>query len=65
MRTLMRSYINRSFFHNTFKAIQLSVLHSTLEKTRNLKMKRVDFIDFMLKSTFRQPFIDGSLTVHL
>ena len=26
MRTLMRSYIDRSFFYNTLKAIQLSVL---------------------------------------
>ena len=35
-----------------------------LEKTRDFGMEHVDFIDFMLKSTFCQLFIDGSLTVH-
>ena len=30
---LMRSYINRSFFYNTLKAIQLSVLFHILTKS--------------------------------
>ena len=36
-----------------------------LGETRDLGMERVDSIDFMLKSTFRQLPIDGPLTVHL
>ena len=36
-----------------------------LRETRDLEMKHVNIIDFMLKSTFCQLFIDGPLTVHL
>ena len=30
VRTLMRPYINRSFFHSTFKVIQLNILFHIL-----------------------------------
>ena len=36
----------------------------TLGETRNLEMKPVDSIDFMLKSSFCQLFMKCSLTVH-
>ena len=39
--------------------------HNTLGETRDLRMKHVDSIDFMLKSTFCQLSIDRPLTVHL
>ena len=41
------------------------MLDNILGETRELGMKRVDSIDFMLKSNFRRLSIDGSLTVHL
>ena len=37
---LMRSYINRSFFRNTLKVIQLSVLFHILTKSTNIKDNR-------------------------
>ena len=66
MRTLMRLYINRSFFRNTFKAIQLSVLLHILTDTFNdnnitslfsfiLIIKSI--IHFIINKTFEFIFI--------
>ena len=54
--------MNFNFISFLYKKI---FLNNTLGETRDLGMEHVDSIDFMLKSTFCQLFIDGPLTFHL
>ena len=47
------------------KKMHLVLYLPYLKKTRDLKIKHIDIIDFMLKSIFCLLFINDSLIIHL
>ena len=64
-KSLRKKVLKKNLNQNLIIIILIKTLITTLGETRDLGMEHVDAIDFMLKSTFCQLSIDGSLTVHL